>query len=654
MLSNKLTPMFSNKLLYFALTTSVLLNCGCIALVGEAASRHSAPHPPRSVTSLHPAALQMAADPQVTGPQDAAGKPDGGSGGSGGSGFRRGLGASQAAGGEADQSHPSPADPSRTSSAGAAGTAEAELVRQNANLEARAANLEVRLERQLSSGRPLSFIQQQTLARLRQQAAQMQIAQMQIAQMQTSAQQTALSRLNQKQLASARGMTGQPETALSRQLSALTHPRVSSRGSHTMSFGSSITPKPITYPKMAVDLGTIHETRPKYGITGGGSSDQRQVSIKVHYVVDDPNNVPKTLKPNRTIKRFASNCKGDPGNKSRCLPTGGNTSLGGTTLHGKHDQITGVKYCVPGSGGIGVGGGSSQSRPSSPGTAGRSGTERAGRGKDYGKLAGSSRSLSQPYRGRGLAYPIPVNGWHGGHPNPNEVMATTIHASHLPARASDYRGLVPGAAVPVPDRKWVSDPQAHLAAALPGPLAVPVPRFRVSPRSIGSFSRFGTINWGHPIKTPRRKQPLGGDGTGLLGKYYRGNNFQTLAFTRPDRNIDFDWSAAPPDPRFGRTEEYSVRWLGNLVPQATDTYTLMASSDDGVRVYLDGKLLVSDWSTHGPSEDTATVRLVAGHKYAMKIEYFENGYGLAVMKLYWESPHVPREYLPEQDLRYPK
>ena len=650
--------MSSSKLLYFALSTSLLLNCGCVALVGEAASRRSVPHPPRSVASLHPAALQMAADPKVDGPEDAAGKPDGG-GGSGSSRVRRDTGSAREAGGDASQSNPSLADPRRPGGGAAAGTSEAASARQNAKSEAREANLEARLERRLSSGQPLSFAQQQTLSRLRQQMAQMQMAQMQMAQMQMAQMQmaqmqTALSNLNQKQLASARGVTGQPEAALSRRISAMIQPSISSRSSHATSFGSSVSPKPITYPKMTVDLGTIHETRPKYGITGGGSSDQRQVSVKVHYVVDDPNNVPKTLKPNRTIKRFATNCKGDPGNKSRCLPTGGNTSLGGTTLHGKHDQITGVKYCVPGSGGIGVSGGSSQFRPGSPGTADRPGTGHAGHGKDYGRLAGSSRGLSQPYPRRGAAYPIPVNGWHGGQMNPNEVVATTTHASHLPGRASDYRGLVPGAAVPVQDRKWVPDPQAHLAAATPGPLTLPVPRFRVSPRSIGSFSRFGTINWGYPIKTPRKKQPLGGDGTGLLGMYYRGNNFQQLVFTRPDRNIDFDWSAAPPDPRFGRTEEYTVRWLGKLVPQATDTYTLMASSDDGVRVYLDGKLLVSDWSVHGPSEDTATVRLVAGHKYDMKIEYFENGYGIAVMKLYWESPHVPREYLPEQDLRYPK
>ena len=188
-----------------------------------------------------------------------------------------------------------------------------------------------------------------------------------------------------------------------------------------------------------------------------------------------------------------------------------------------------------------------------------------------------------------------------------------------------------------------SRPQNAPAAALPG---IPAPHRVFQPvrhRQLGSSSENAA-----PEAALRRRRH------GAFGEVLRGNNFQQLLFTRPDRNIDFDWPAAPPDPRFGRTEEYTVRWLGNLVPQVTDTYTLMASSDDGVRVYLDGRLLISNWSVHGPSEDTATVQLVAGHKYDIKIEYFENGYGVACIKLYWESPHVPREYLPEQDLRYPK
>jgi hypothetical protein len=180
-----------------------------------------------------------------------------------------------------------------------------------------------------------------------------------------------------------------------------------------------------------------------------------------------------------------------------------------------------------------------------------------------------------------------------------------------------------------------------------------LPRFSVSPRTVGSLSKFGTLNWGKPLKIRHKKAPYGGDGTGLLGTYYLGEDFNQLVFTRPDRNIDFDWTGSPPDPRIAPGLVYSVRWLGKLVPKVSDTYTLMTDSDDGVRVYLDGKLLISRWSIHFESEDLTTVRLEAEHEYEIKLEYFENGLGPAAMKLYWEAPGVPREYVPESCLRYP-
>jgi hypothetical protein len=80
----------------------------------------------------------------------------------------------------------------------------------------------------------------------------------------------------------------------------------------------------------------------------------------------------------------------------------------------------------------------------------------------------------------------------------------------------------------------------------------------------------------------------------------------------------------------------------------------MTTSDDAVRVYLAGNLIISDWSVHAATEDTATVTLQAGQRYPLRVEYFEkNGYSYEVIKLYWEAPSVPREYIPEQNLRYP-
>lgn len=225
---------------------------------------------------------------------------------------------------------------------------------------------------------------------------------------------------------------------------------------------------------------------------------------------------------------------------------------------------------------------------------------------------------------------------------------------HLPATHGEYGSQIPGARVPLDDRKWVDDPIAHLDDAPAGLRSTPMPRFTVKLRDVGSMSANGAIDWGTPHPVKQKRRPYGGDGTGLLGMYYVGRNFEQFVFQRPDRNIDYDWTGSLPGPLMPPDRPFSVRWIGKLVPQFSEQYTIMTASDDGVRVYLDGKLIISNWTIHAVTEDTATVMLQAGQEYNLKVEYFEkNGMSGEIIKLYWESADQPLEYIPESSLRYP-
>lgn len=51
-------------------------------------------------------------------------------------------------------------------------------------------------------------------------------------------------------------------------------------------------------------------------------------------------------------------------------------------------------------------------------------------------------------------------------------------------------------------------------------------------------------------------------------------------------------------------------------------YAVKTTSDDGVRVWIDGKPVIDNWTWHGPTEDKATVDLVEG-KHAIRVEHFE-------------------------------
>ena len=173
---------------------------------------------------------------------------------------------------------------------------------------------------------------------------------------------------------------------------------------------------------------------------------------------------------------------------------------------------------------------------------------------------------------------------------------------------------------------------------------------------VGSTSLRGTVPVAAPGPPPPVKMPrFVGDGTGLLGRYFFGVNFQRLAFERPDRNVEFRWTGTSPDPvRLPVGNAYAVQWHGGLVPRYSETYTLYTASDDGVRVWLDGRLVIDHWDIHSESEDSVTLPLEAGRIYDLRVEYFEkNGLSSEVMELYWESPHQPRQFVPQSALRFP-
>lgn len=119
---------------------------------------------------------------------------------------------------------------------------------------------------------------------------------------------------------------------------------------------------------------------------------------------------------------------------------------------------------------------------------------------------------------------------------------------------------------------------------------------------------------------------------GLKGEYYKGVELQGAPLmTRVDKTVDFDFVATAPSDEIG-TQNFSVRWSGYMIPKASGLYDLGVTGDDGFRLWLDGRLLVEDWTTHGAETKTEKIKLTGGHKYAVRLEYFQGGGG-AVAKL---------------------
>jgi beta-glucosidase len=61
-----------------------------------------------------------------------------------------------------------------------------------------------------------------------------------------------------------------------------------------------------------------------------------------------------------------------------------------------------------------------------------------------------------------------------------------------------------------------------------------------------------------------------------------------------------------------------------MVPPQTGNYLIGFTGEDGYRLWLDGTVLVEDWTPHRPATtETKQVHLEAGHGYPVKIEYFQ-------------------------------
>lgn len=147
----------------------------------------------------------------------------------------------------------------------------------------------------------------------------------------------------------------------------------------------------------------------------------------------------------------------------------------------------------------------------------------------------------------------------------------------------------------------------------------------------------------------REPEPI--TGTGLTGSYYNNRDLTSLRLTRVDKTINFNWGNGSPASSIG-TDTYSVRWEGFLLPRNTQVYTIMMTGDDGIRVWIDNRLIINKWIDQSPTTHSYAILLSGGIKVPIKIEYYENTGG-AVAKLEWSGPNQSREVIPQSQL-FPK
>lgn len=127
---------------------------------------------------------------------------------------------------------------------------------------------------------------------------------------------------------------------------------------------------------------------------------------------------------------------------------------------------------------------------------------------------------------------------------------------------------------------------------------------------------------------------------GVKAEYFSSVYLYERVTARRENFVSTTWGANAPVPGVP-ADLWSARWSATLTAPASGTYTLRTSTEDGVRLWLDGALLVDSWfDPAGGQTHAATVTMSAGSQHNLVMEYFE-GYGNARAQLAWSGPGIP-------------
>jgi len=137
-----------------------------------------------------------------------------------------------------------------------------------------------------------------------------------------------------------------------------------------------------------------------------------------------------------------------------------------------------------------------------------------------------------------------------------------------------------------------------------------------------------------PIEPQYFARVRGTDKMGMTGEYFDNMNLSGKpVFTRIDSAVNFNFETNSPAPGVPK-EHYSIRWRGKIIPPDT-VHHIGTINDDGARLYLDGKLVIDDWTDHGAKPNRAAVELLPGKEYEVEFDQYNNTLG-SVARLTWD------------------
>jgi YVTN family beta-propeller protein len=139
--------------------------------------------------------------------------------------------------------------------------------------------------------------------------------------------------------------------------------------------------------------------------------------------------------------------------------------------------------------------------------------------------------------------------------------------------------------------------------------------------------------------TPPPPPPTSGPntGTGLAGAYFNNKTLTGTPVLQRTEAVNFSWSTNSPGPGVNN-DSFSVRWTGKVEATSAGSYTFQTTSNDGVRLWINGALVVDNWTNHATiTNNSPVISMTKNQRYAITMEFYDNT-GAAVARLKWKKP----------------
>ena len=141
---------------------------------------------------------------------------------------------------------------------------------------------------------------------------------------------------------------------------------------------------------------------------------------------------------------------------------------------------------------------------------------------------------------------------------------------------------------------------------------------------------------------------LGATIAGLNYDYYEGGGYTSvpdytqMSAVKSGTVSNFDLSPAR------RSVVYSFNYTGYVNVPQDGYYTFYTNSDDGSKLYIDGRLVADNDGLHGAVERSGVIGLEAGY-HAISVGYIQQG-GNATLNVYYSGPGVGKQLIPANAL----